>query len=71
VFAQVFQSDSVEKGIMQIGRENNPTINYETPDPECQLDVISNKPRAVKINAAISNSFGFGGQNGVLVFSKD
>ena len=48
-----------------------PTINYETPDPECQLDVISNKPRAVKINAAISNSFGFGGQNGVLVFSKD
>jgi 3-oxoacyl-[acyl-carrier-protein] synthase II len=48
-----------------------PTINYETLDPECQLDVISGKPRAVKINAAISNSFGFGGQNGVLVFSKD
>jgi len=47
-----------------------PTINYETPDPECPLDVIPNKARAVKISAAISNSFGFGGQNGVLVFSK-
>ena len=56
---------AVQNGILP------PTINYETPDPECQLDVISNKPRAVKINAAISNSFGFGGQNGVLVFSKD
>jgi 3-oxoacyl-[acyl-carrier-protein] synthase II len=47
-----------------------PTINYETNDPECDLDVIPNKARAVKIEAAISNSFGFGGQNGVLVFSK-
>ncbi len=56
---------AVQNGILP------PTINYETPDPECQLDVIANKPRAVKINAAISNSFGFGGQNGVLVFSKD
>ena len=56
---------AVQNGILP------PTINYETPDPECQLDVIPNKPRAVKINAAISNSFGFGGQNGVLVFSKD
>ncbi len=56
---------AVQNGILP------PTINYETPDPECQLDVIPNKPRAVKIKAAISNSFGFGGQNGVLVFSKD
>jgi len=47
-----------------------PTINYENPDPECPLDVIPNKARAVKISAAISNSFGFGGQNEVLVFSK-
>jgi len=47
-----------------------PTINYETPDPECALDVIPNEARKAKISAAISNSFGFGGQNGVLVFSK-
>jgi len=47
-----------------------PTINFETIDPECDLDVIPNQSRAVKIGAAISNSFGFGGQNGVLVFTK-
>ena len=47
-----------------------PTINFETKDPECDMDVIPNKARAVNIEAAISNSFGFGGQNGVLVFSK-
>ncbi len=55
---------AVQNGILP------PTINYETPDPECQLDVIPNKAREVKIGAAISNSFGFGGQNGVLVFSR-
>lgn len=47
-----------------------PTINFETKDPECDLDTIPNIARIVKIEAAISNSFGFGGQNGVLVFSK-
>jgi 3-oxoacyl-[acyl-carrier-protein] synthase II len=47
-----------------------PTINFEFKDPECDLDVIPNEARSVKIGAAISNSFGFGGQNGVLVFSK-
>jgi 3-oxoacyl-[acyl-carrier-protein] synthase II len=47
-----------------------PTINYVTEDPECNLDVVPNKSRPVKINAAISNSFGFGGQNGVLLFTK-
>lgn len=47
-----------------------PTINYEFKDSECDIDVIPNAARAVKIGAAISNSFGFGGQNGVLVFTK-
>ncbi|MBE0653336.1 MAG: hypothetical protein IH594_06035, partial [Bacteroidales bacterium] len=47
-----------------------PTINYETKDPECDMDVIPNEARAVNIKASVSNSFGFGGQNGVLVFSK-
>ncbi len=47
-----------------------PTINYDTKDPECELDVIPNEAREVNVKAAISNAFGFGGQNGVLVFSK-
>ena len=55
---------SVRHGILP------PTINYETKDPECDLDVIPNEAREKKIEAAISNNFGFGGQNGVLVFSK-
>ncbi len=47
-----------------------PTINYETPDPECPLDYIPNTARKVEINAALSNSFGFGGHNASLIFKK-
>lgn len=47
-----------------------PTINYETPDPECDLDYIPNQSRQKKINVAISNSFGFGGHNAILVVKK-
>ncbi|OXT08622.1 beta-ketoacyl-[acyl-carrier-protein] synthase II [Thermoanaerobacterium thermosaccharolyticum] len=47
-----------------------PTINYETPDPECDLDYVPNKALEMEINYALSNSFGFGGHNATLVFKK-
>jgi 3-oxoacyl-[acyl-carrier-protein] synthase II len=47
-----------------------PTINYETPDPECDLDYVPNTKRAMKIEYALSNSFGFGGTNGALLFKR-
>jgi 3-oxoacyl-[acyl-carrier-protein] synthase II len=47
-----------------------PTINYETPDPECDLDYVPNIARTAQVNIALSNSFGFGGVNATLVFRK-
>ncbi len=47
-----------------------PTINYEFPDPECDLDYVPNHARPMEIEYALSNSFGFGGTNGCLVFKK-
>jgi len=47
-----------------------PTINYDTPDPECDLDYVPNIARTAEVNIALSNSFGFGGVNATLVFRK-
>jgi 3-oxoacyl-[acyl-carrier-protein] synthase II len=47
-----------------------PTINYEVPDPECDLDYVPNHARPMKIDHALTNSFGFGGPNGCLIFKK-
>ena len=47
-----------------------PTINYESPDPECDLDYVPNEPRARQVEVAVSNSFGFGGHNACVVFRR-
>jgi 3-oxoacyl-[acyl-carrier-protein] synthase II len=47
-----------------------PTINLENPDPECDLDYVPNKSRPADVRAVLSNSFGFGGVNGCVVFTE-
>ena len=47
-----------------------PTINYEVPDPECDLDYIPNEPRSKEVKHVMSNSFGFGGHNATVILSK-
>ncbi|MCJ7514111.1 MAG: beta-ketoacyl-[acyl-carrier-protein] synthase II, partial [Anaerolineales bacterium] len=48
----------------------HPTVNYQTPDPECDLDYVPNEPRPARVRAALSNSFGLGGQNACLVLRE-
>jgi len=47
-----------------------PTINHENPDPACDLDCVPNVARKAEVRHALSNSFGFGGTNGALLFSR-
>jgi len=64
---------ALEAGITALCLKNQimpPTINYEKPDPECDLDYVPNKARLSEINYALSNSFGFGGTNGSLLLKR-
>ena len=60
----IFTILAVNRGVMP------PTINYEEPDPECDLDYIPNEAREADVRVAINNSFGFGGHNACVVFAK-
>ncbi|MBI3600605.1 MAG: beta-ketoacyl-ACP synthase II [Nitrospinae bacterium] len=60
----IFSILAIDRGILP------PTINYETPDPECDLDYVPNKSRKADVKVAMSNSFGFGGTNAAIIFKK-
>ena len=55
---------TIEEGVI------HPTVNYETPDPACDLDYVPNVAREARVDTVLSNSFGFGGQNACLVFRR-
>ena len=64
---------SVEAAITVLALQRGvlpPTINLENPDPECDLDYVPNTARKMPIDVALSNSFGFGGTNGSLIFRR-
>jgi 3-oxoacyl-[acyl-carrier-protein] synthase II len=60
----VFTLMAMDKGVVP------PTINYQEPDPECNLDYVPNTARDARIQYALSNNFGFGGTNASILFKK-
>jgi 3-oxoacyl-[acyl-carrier-protein] synthase II len=64
---------AIESVFCTLAIQNNiapPTINYETPDPDCDLNYVPNEPQSRAIQVALNNAFGFGGHNAVLVFKE-
>jgi len=64
---------AVETAVCALAIRDNivpPTINYETPDPDCDLDYVPNKAREMKVNACVNNSLGFGGHNATLIVKR-
>ena len=59
-----FAALAIDRGVVP------PTINYTTPDPECDLDYVPNEAREKQVDVVLSNSFGFGGTNATLVFRR-
>jgi 3-oxoacyl-(acyl-carrier-protein) synthase len=60
----IFTILALERGVLP------PTINYEVPDPECDLDYVPNTAREQQVEVGLSNSFGFGGHNACVVFTR-
>jgi 3-oxoacyl-[acyl-carrier-protein] synthase II len=57
--------------ILAIENQTMPaTINFETPDPDCDLDIVPNEPRPARLDTVLTNSFGFGGQNASIVLRR-
>jgi 3-oxoacyl-[acyl-carrier-protein] synthase II len=64
---------AVETAVCALAIKHNmvpPTINYETPDPDCDLDYVPNKAREMQVNACVNNSLGFGGHNATLIVKR-